>query len=169
MFIAKNSDCSHTAVSCKNIFFKYKNLALVPLPMRLDGGLVIHADSRPSGSRFPLLTPLTPSQMYLSIAQVTLQCRESSGVKPYPALLSYHMALTGHSCMDSVLTLMLLLSPLAVDLVTREKQRPKERGRASASKSKMHILPECLLKTKFFSSFKKPQTDHTADGYFCCQ
>lgn len=42
--------CLHTAVSCENIFFFNKNLAFAPLPLRLNGGLLTHADKKNKGS-----------------------------------------------------------------------------------------------------------------------
>lgn len=50
MLIAMYYYCLHTAVSCENIFFFNKNLAFAPLPLRLNGGLLTHADKKNKGS-----------------------------------------------------------------------------------------------------------------------
>lgn len=118
----------------------------------------------------PLLTPLIPSHPDVVRGSPGNLPAERAQGESHIQLCAATTCLWDGSLMHGLFADSLILqSPLAVGLVLREKLRPKKRGRASVSKPGMHILPECLLKTKFFFFFKEPQTVDRADGYFCCQ
>jgi hypothetical protein len=107
-----------------------------------------------------------PVHRWLGLAQVTPRAQRKLSER------SHHCghSSTGLPWSSDRLPFLIPSWLLALDLVSREEQRPEKRGRVPAAKPVRTVFENASWKqNSCFSIFKESQKDNTADGYFCSQ